>query len=268
MGFTKFLTSTGIISALHDKPNIEDGLDSATLKGKFDQSATDIKNYINNTLIGELEGSGAAANIGITPITNFTLDEDTVQKALEKLVDTAISGLIPDGSVTTVKIDDGAVTATKIAYHGVKNGNLEDEAVNSRVLADGSVDSRHIRDNAITTNLIRSGAVTYSKTAGLQREMSKYNYTIPQTEWDATNKMAFITFSSSSGISQNDFVSVLIRHDGAYAGYPSVTQIGKWGISVSGVIDKISDTMVILSCNNVPTMDVPVEFVVLKPPAA
>ena len=255
MGFTKFLTSLGIISALNDKPNVQDGLSASALKAKFDEAGQAIQDYINETLISELEGEGAAGKIGIAEIDGLTLENETVQDALEALANTAISGLIPDGAVKTAKLDDEAVTTAK----------LDDEAVTGDKLAIECVALRHIPDGLITTDKLAPGAVLYGNTSGLQREMSKYGYTIQQTSWDTANKCFYV---ENTAISPNDFVSVRVRHDNSHINYPSKTQIGKWGIYVSGVVEGVTGAVIIMSCKEVPTTDVPVEFVVFKAPAA
>ena len=64
MAFTELTTDLSNISALHDRPNDEDGMSAAALKAAFDAAGNAIKEYINETLIPELEASGAG-NIGI-----------------------------------------------------------------------------------------------------------------------------------------------------------------------------------------------------------
>lgn len=65
MAFSRFTDDMNIISALPDKPNEPpDSYSADALKAKFDEGASRIKTYLNNTLTPELEASGAAANIG------------------------------------------------------------------------------------------------------------------------------------------------------------------------------------------------------------
>lgn len=54
VNLTKITASVNNIQALDDNPN-ESGLTSNELKAKFDKAGSDIKDYINNTLIDELE---------------------------------------------------------------------------------------------------------------------------------------------------------------------------------------------------------------------
>ena len=55
MALTKLTTNLNNIQALHDRPNVTDGLTSDELKEKFDKAGNDIKSYINNTLTEEID---------------------------------------------------------------------------------------------------------------------------------------------------------------------------------------------------------------------
>ena len=87
MAFTEFETSTANISGLSDRPNQNDGLSSAQLKGRFDKAGNDIKTYINDVLLEELErttdGDSGADNIGATAVGDGTAT--TVQGVLEEI---------------------------------------------------------------------------------------------------------------------------------------------------------------------------------------
>lgn len=55
MSLTKFTKNVNNIQALSDRPNTADGLTSHELKERFDQAGVDLKDFINNTLIPEIE---------------------------------------------------------------------------------------------------------------------------------------------------------------------------------------------------------------------
>ena len=55
MALTQFTENVNNIQALSDRPNELDGLTSAELKQRFDKAGADIKNYLNNTLLAELD---------------------------------------------------------------------------------------------------------------------------------------------------------------------------------------------------------------------
>lgn len=52
---TKFTENVNNIQALSDRPNTADGLTSHELKERFDKAGADIKDFLNNTLIPEIE---------------------------------------------------------------------------------------------------------------------------------------------------------------------------------------------------------------------
>ena len=56
INITNLTANVNNIQALSDKPNTADGLTAQQLKEKFDKAGADIKEYINGTLITELEG--------------------------------------------------------------------------------------------------------------------------------------------------------------------------------------------------------------------
>lgn len=55
------------VSGLSDLPNAEDRLTSEQLKLVFDKAGSDIKNYINGTLIPNINGSSAKSFTAIFP---------------------------------------------------------------------------------------------------------------------------------------------------------------------------------------------------------
>lgn len=55
MELTALTQDLYIISQLGDNPNSDNNLSAQELKQKFDESGNLIKNYINNTLIPEIE---------------------------------------------------------------------------------------------------------------------------------------------------------------------------------------------------------------------
>lgn len=52
---TRFTTNVNNIQALSDRPNTADGLTSQELKERFDKAGVDIKDYINDTMIADIE---------------------------------------------------------------------------------------------------------------------------------------------------------------------------------------------------------------------
>ena len=83
MAFTRITDPTNNISSLANQP-VEA---PATLKQKFDQIGEDLKDYVNNTFLPELEattdGDSGADNIGATALTGCA--STTVQGIMEEL---------------------------------------------------------------------------------------------------------------------------------------------------------------------------------------
>lgn len=65
MALSKFDADVENVSALDDLPNDNDGLSPEALKAVFDKAGVDIKDYLNNTLIPQLETDIDAAAHGI-----------------------------------------------------------------------------------------------------------------------------------------------------------------------------------------------------------
>lgn len=72
---------------------------------------------------------------------------------------------VPDGSVTTAKIDADAVTNVKLADDAVDTENIADDAITSALIDAGAVDAAAIASNAVTTAKINADAVTNAKLA-------------------------------------------------------------------------------------------------------
>lgn len=72
MGLTKFTKDVDNIQKLSDLPNEIDGLDSNGLKERFDQAGVDIKDFINETLIAELD----IALASVPSVDDFVRNDD------------------------------------------------------------------------------------------------------------------------------------------------------------------------------------------------
>lgn len=91
-------------------------------------------------------------NIPDGAVTTAKLEDGSVTNA--KIYDASINSVkIINGAVTTNKIHDGAVTTAK----------LDDSSVTTDKIADGSVTTTKINDKAVTTAKIGNGAVTNDK---------------------------------------------------------------------------------------------------------
>lgn len=167
MAFTHLTDDLAIISKLSDEPNDVDGLTGAELKAKFDEAGLTIQTYINETLIPEIAGAGAAESVGISPVPGLT-GAETVQDALTALVavvQEAEQGEVLDGSITTSKLANAAVTTDKVAASAVTEAKLASAVVSTAKIADGAVTGAKIASGAVTADKIASLAVTADKIA-------------------------------------------------------------------------------------------------------
>ena len=90
MPFTKLTATVANVAALDDQPTTS----AAATKAVFDKAGTDIKTFINDTLIAELEATAAAAKIGCTGAT-------ATLQAFINATDAAGSGTTPGAGVVT-----------------------------------------------------------------------------------------------------------------------------------------------------------------------
>lgn len=83
---TRFVDDVENIQKLSNHPNLNEGLTAAQLKQRFDMAGMDVKEFINYTLIPELESNLQALPASQTVITEITgLSATSVQAALEEI---------------------------------------------------------------------------------------------------------------------------------------------------------------------------------------
>lgn len=169
----------GTVSTLDDRPNDTGGLTAAELKAKFDADAGTLKEYINDVLIPFLEGTSAAASLGIATISGFSANN--IQTALEEIIGAMqgiTQGSVADGSITLAKL---AAEVTAIALGGaaashthgagdISSGTLDASRIpvlGASKLDAGSVGSSQLASSAVTTQKIKDVAVTADKIASL-----------------------------------------------------------------------------------------------------
>lgn len=162
MALTPLSDDLNIIAALHDEPNVDDGLTAAQLKAKFDESGNKIKTYINGTLKDFVEDLEDGTGLADGSVTEPKLAANSVS-----------TRTIIDGNVTTAKLDDEAVTTAKIDLNAVGKNQLALGCVDTDILASGAVHSSNIEDyqvlhnhlatNAVEEGNIKDGSVTESK---------------------------------------------------------------------------------------------------------
>lgn len=106
MAITPCTAETNAISQLADKP----ALTTAELKAEFDKAGTGIKNYINNTMIGDINASiTSAVNTLGTTVTNNQTANNTRFNTDEGYITTL------QGKMTTV---EGNITTLTTSVNG------------------------------------------------------------------------------------------------------------------------------------------------------
>lgn len=158
MAFTKLENELNTIEQLPDTPNRTADTTAQQMKEYFDANAKIIKQYLNDTLINELE-NGGAQNVGFFPNEHFPSIE-SVQAACEFLYDQIVGITLQqlvDGSVTSAKLYQGA------GREAVVTTAIRDLAVNTDKIANNAITTAKIANGAITTDKIADGAVTAAK---------------------------------------------------------------------------------------------------------
>ena len=159
----------------------------------------EIRQWLNGVLDNMLaENLPFATSEGI-PAENIQAAITNIKQQLDAAV---ISGIVPDGSITTAKLDDGSVTETKLANGAVSAAKLGSDvhlledlsvtqeklaipavgtqqiinyAVTSAKLSSNAVTETKIADGSVTTYKIANGAVTAEKAPTLQKKRIKVN---------------------------------------------------------------------------------------------
>nr|DAR70731.1 MAG TPA: Baseplate structural protein [Caudoviricetes sp.] len=142
MAFTKFTSDVGNIQKLADRPQLE----PKALKEVFDKAGEDIKKYVAETLVPEMEAVTAAESIGATHLGDgdpHPENSRNVQAKLnylyEQIKQTQI-GQIPDRSIESIKIASGTLTQNELADGAVTTAKLADGAITQPKLAGGLLD--------------------------------------------------------------------------------------------------------------------------------
>lgn len=140
MAFTKLTADVANIQKLADRPQMS----AADLKKAFDTAVIDIKKYLVQTLLPEMENTTAAGNLGAAAIGDG--DPDTgknIQAKLQYLYDeirSAQMGQITDRSITAEKIASGTITGNELANGLITTDKLADQAVTQSKLKGGLLD--------------------------------------------------------------------------------------------------------------------------------
>lgn len=296
MAFTRLTDDLDVIQKLPDLPNDTGGLTADQLKAKYDEAANVIKDYINATLLEQLEGENGAPSIGIAPIEDVV--GTTVQTALETLatmIKQAVIGSIPDHSVTnqqlafstinaeniapaaigTEQLNNGAVTNDKVAYgidarkiNGLTVGtdNMTDKAVTTVKVADYAVTSAKMASAAVTTDKVASNAVTTAKIADGNVTAAKiangavsatYDVTVG-TGWSGSTAPYSISVTVS-GLLATDKPQVALLASATYSDATSQANAFKYIYRVSAAANTLT-----LYSSVKPTVNIPIRVTCIR----
>lgn len=125
MAFTEMTDDLDIIAKYPDEPYEEEGFTPSSFKASFDMAGKLCKIAINR-LIRELGYQSAAANVGFNPTAG--VNKTNIQEAIENVqaqIAGVSQGAVPDGSITSEKLDDYAVTEDKLDNGAVSFDKLD-----------------------------------------------------------------------------------------------------------------------------------------------
>lgn len=126
MALTTFDVDVENITALADQPNDDQGLSADELKQLFDKAGVDIKGFLNDTLIPELEDAIAAAARGIATdtIPGTYISDETIpsQKLIsQEGLETVVTEVIRNYAVTLEKLSQPVQTILSNLQTNVTN---------------------------------------------------------------------------------------------------------------------------------------------------
>lgn len=250
MPFTSCTVAINNITSLSDTPNTTDGLTSSALKAKFDKTGSDLKDYINTSLITVLNstvaGSSGAENIGSALIgslgttvwnqinslntgvntlgaNKLNLSGGTLTGALALSAGTSSLPSLTTSGDTDTGIYFPAANTIGISTNGSEQARMDSTG---RLSFGGSTFTTRLDTNNITPRLQVLGADrTYSSTLNAQfsadqnssglyfaksRNATIGSHTIVQSGDD----LGSISFGGSDGTNIVDAARILVEVDG------------------------------------------------------
>ena len=248
MSLPRIEVDLGYVSKLDDNPNDVGGLDAAELKAVFDKAGLTLQEYINTTLIPQIESDIEAAALGIGGGGQIGIDK-LPDKSIGtlKLEDGSVTTpILADGSVTGAKVVDGIATTKKIADNAVTTAKIADNAVTREKIPDQAISAAKIFPGAVTSEKIPSGAITADKLAENAKSIG-VAVNLPASGW-ASNKQTV----SVAGVTEDNNVIVSAAPDSRSA-WNDAEIYGS-----AQAVDKLT-----FSCGTTPTTDVTAHVVIM-----
>jgi hypothetical protein len=174
VAFTNCTVTVNNIASLSDLPNVTDGLSAATLKGKFDQTGTDLKTFLNSTLLSELantgSGTSASENIGgrsVPAVTGSTIiSAGTLYSqlvAIQGKIGSFVTGtgFMPTSGGTftgQVSFPDGTAADPSIRHVGDTDTGIYFPNVNEIGFSNAGSDAMHLKNGDLGVGTISPAA--------------------------------------------------------------------------------------------------------------
>jgi hypothetical protein len=116
MAFTPFSYDMEIIAKLSDTPNVDDGFTAYQLKEKFDEGGRAVKDFINNTLLPEIEEkeqeTAEAVAAAQTTADNAQTTADNAQAAADAITPDSIGAEKARLQFTNISVSSFSSNAT------------------------------------------------------------------------------------------------------------------------------------------------------------
>lgn len=246
MPLTKYTASTAIIAALADLPNATSGLTAAQLKAKFDESATALKTYINDTLTVEVDASLTADSGALT--THKTSGDHDGRYYTETELN---AGQLDTRYYTETEVDANLVTKTdltttrKLSASGDFTGTLNGAAIVASEPGLSSLFTAHVADNAtdilnLNLNLAKGLFTVQSQiTAGKQALVDMVIDSLNDSSGiNAGASSGYIYDSTNKSLKAESAATSLLHFDGTDASTTFTDELGKiWTVNGNAQID-------------------------------
>ena len=233
-------TDLSIIQKLDDYPNDVGGLSAADLKARFDEAGLALQKYINEVLIPAL----IAGNLPFT--TSTAIPAETVQAAIENVqsqLANVSAGSLPNNSVGMEKL---TATVQAVISKGGSAGTAL-EALEPTVAALETASEEHTQAiTAIQQQDAKQSAAIEENTANIAKKA------------DLSTSSSF-TISKAGWTDKKQVIALAVGSRNAAVGLDSSATDEQCRESANCNVRLYSsnETSIILSCDTVPTLDLP-----------
>lgn len=206
MALTLFDKDLDIIAKLADEPNDVGGLGADQFKAEFDKAGNIIKDYINKTLIPEVESDIDKAAQGIG--TGGGINGESI-----------LDDSIPDTKIKSVngnKIADSTINGTKLAKATIPREKLAEDAImlQTEDFPNKVVPNRALADKCVDEYKLADGAVTKAKMASETR--TQYYILNVSTSWTGS-AAPFTQTITENGIKAEDLPKIFFYAPSSFA---------------------------------------------------